>query len=1084
MKPKQIDFTRTRPARIAGTFLRSHHLSVLTLFIIFVSGIVGFIIMPKQYNPEITAPAFVITTDFPNATSRDVYDLITRPMEDKLREIPAMDEISSQSLAGGRSIVSVRFIVGSNEEKAQTSLNQKLHDNMDLTPLGAKNPIVKSLSPDDVPIYTLAITSPKDSLTTLRKTAWDIADELKRVPGTSNINVIGGETDGMQVSVSASLLADRGVTLPDVISAIQNSNSAGNIFQLSSPDGNSRVNVSGYAGNANDFKKIIVKNTAAGPIRVEDVANVTYGAPDITDFVSLKNTGQDDRNAVFISIAKLKGKNIMNVASAIDQKVTELKKQPAFSDVNILVANDQGTVTSREIGRLTEDLVKSIIIVGLTLLLLLGARSAGIVSLSIPLVLLSVFAIGSVFGQTINRITLFALILSLGLLVDDAIVVVENIARYLKNAPADDPRPKISIVTQAVGEVGTALIMSTLTMILAFLPMAFVTGMMGPYMRPIPFFVPVALLASLFFALTLNPYLAYIFIPKGHVKKETFFARHFSRLSRRYGIYLKKLLDSKKRRRRWLFGVAVAIILSLSLPFFKIVLFRMLPKADRDQFYVYIDLNRDANIGHTYDESKNLEKIILQNPNVERTEATVGTAPIIDFNGLFRGSSQRVQEDQATIKVVLKDADKRSATSEQIAKSTRQALADYTKDHPDDKTKIVEDPPGPPVMSTLYLKVEGPQPEILNGLTQDFKKIVTGISGTVDIDTSLSDPTAEYNFQIDSEKAKALGTTPAAIASYLQAAVTGVPVGIYHSATSDSFRHAEQESILVRFAPADRKNISDFTAIKIPTPKGTVSLESLLKKDNSNYVQDRILSDDYQTSEFVSAEMSGRSVVYAILDLFSQARKTVFSNGLKLTSWNPYGVTLTAPNGENYHVLFAGEWKLTLNVFRDLGIVMLIVAFLIYSVLTLQSNSFTVSLLIMASIPLTLVGILPGFAVLGVLKGTYFSATSMIGVIALSGLTVKNVIIYLEYVEPLLEEGLPLKDALVEAGRIRLLPIILTSLTAILGSLTIIADPIWEGLAWSIIFGLTASTALTMLVFPMMYYMYKNNKIKKSYEEK
>jgi multidrug efflux pump subunit AcrB len=1069
---KEINFKKNWAARIAEIFLRSHHLSLLAIFVIFVSGIVGFIVMPKEYNPDITAPAFVITTDFPDASAQDVYNLVTRPMEEKLREIPQVDQIASQSLAGGESIVNVRFLVGSDEQAAKVDLNQKLADNMALKPAGATNPLVQSVTPDDVPIYTLSLTSDQDSPSTLRASAQDIADQLKTVPGVAGIDIIGGEINNLQVELDAQKLAAQKISINDVVQAIQGSDLGFASYQLSDPAGNTTVNVADYIAGPAQISRLILKQSGGETVRLGDVATVNYGPGDLTDYVSVRNNGQSQKPAVFLAVTKLKGTNIMTVAGALDQKTKALENQPAFSDIHTNVADNEGTVTSREIGNLTEDLVESILIVGLTLLLLLGLRSAAIVSVSIPLVLLAVFAVGAAAGETLNRITLFALILSLGLLVDDAIVVVENIARYLRNNPAKNKNEKIGVVVQAVGEVGTALSMSTLTMILAFLPMAFVTGMMGPYMRPIPFFVPVALSTSLFFAVTLNPFLAFHFIPAGQKEKETFLVRGFKKIIDRYGNYLQKLLDNQKKRRRVLIGISALVVISLSLPFFKLVLFRMLPKADRDQFYVYLNLPANANIAQTETQADQVEKIILSDPQVSQTENYVGAAPVVDFNGLFRGVSERNQENQATLKVVLAPTGTRRQTSEQIASETRAKLDAYVRENPNDKVKIVEDPPGPPVMATLYLKVEGPDDQTRETMTDNLKTIVGHLAGTVDIDTSLADQTADYNFQIDTEKAQRLGLAPAQIAGYLQAALGGVPAGLYHSATGDAFRKPEQESIYVRLAPNDRRNWNDFSQIAIPTAQGSVPLSELLVQNN-NYIQKRILSDDGRESEYVSAEMSGRSVVYAMLDLFSAVRKTTLAPNLKLTGVTPYEMTFTAASGDQYHVLLDGEWKLTLDVFRDLGIVMLIVAFLIYSVLTLQTNSFGTSLLIMSSVPLSLIGILPGFAVLNFLKGTFFSATSMIGVIALAGLSVKNAIIYLEYVEPLLKEGYSLKEALVKAGKIRLLPITLTSLTAILGSLTIITDPVWEGLAWAIIFGLTASTVLTMIVFPVTYYMYR-----------
>ncbi|MFA7209433.1 MAG: efflux RND transporter permease subunit [Parcubacteria group bacterium] len=1062
--------------KITRLFLKNRELSILSILIIAAWGIVSFILMPKQYNPEIVAPAFIISTDLPNATSQEVFELVTRRMEDTIKEIPEVDEISSQSFSGGKSMVMVKFYVGSDLEKAKITLTQKLRDNAQLKPAGASDPIVQTMDPEDVPIISIGLTSDKFSEAGLRKAANDIADNLKQVPGTSKIEIKGGRINNLNVDLEAGKLVALKVSPFEVTQAIQSANGTYGVHTLRNNDYNAVLTVDGNISDTQELENIIVRAQGSSVIRVADVATVTYGPGEITDYVRLREKENIDeaKPVVHIAISKLKGTNATTVANAIIAKLDEAKEASIPQEIKTQILRNEGATADEEITNLSIELIKSIAIVGAVLFLILGFRSALIVSLVIPLILFAVFAIGDLFGQTINRITLFALILSLGLLVDDAIVVVENINRYFRMKLG---LSKTETVVRAVDEVGSALFMSTLTMILAFVPMAFVTGMMGPYIGPIPFFVPVALAASLLFAVTLNPFFAHLLVKeKAQDEKPNIIGRIIQRVESVYARTIGFLLDNAKSRRIFLAGTALAVIISLSLPLFKIVKFRMLPKADKEQFYLYLDLPNGTAIEKTDTLTVELEKLILPQENIESVESFVGESQVVDFNGLFKGSSFRIQENQATLKINLTKPESRDSTSEEIASKVRTISQDFSNLHPDANIKIVEDPPGPPVQATLFLKVHGENTEKITAIARDLRETITEEKGVVDIDTSIPEQNANATYRINTEKCQQLGIAPSSVNQVLSLELHGMPVGLYNRRDNTLGRESDEEQIIVRLDKEDRKFQEDLNRLTVPSSDGTPIPVSELLVATDSKIESMIYTDERQKTVSLSAEMENRSVVYAVLDIFPKLLdyKLPGAEETKAT-WTPFGVTYTdMGNGEQYSVMIDGEWKLTLEVFRDLGIVMALVMFLIYFVVAAQTESLVVPLLIMGSIPLSLIGVLPGFAVLGFIKGTYFNATSMIGVIALSGLAVKNAIIYLEYLEPLRRKGLPLKDALVETGRIRLLPIILTSLTAILGSLTIVSDPVWEGLAWAIVFGLTASTLLTLLVFPIFYYLFEH----------
>ena len=1053
--------------RLAKLFLANKELNVLTIAIIFAWGIGSFFFMPKQYNPEITAPAFIITTDFPGADSQRVYDLITRPMEDKLREIPHLDEISSKTFDGGRSVVMARFDIGADVEDAKITLTQKLSDNMYLKPAGAMDPSVVSVDPDDVPILHIAISSTQLSEASLRSLAADLADELKIAEGAGKVELKGGRINNLQVELDSGAMQSYGVSSLDILGAISSVNGIYGVQKIDAQKSSFPLKIWADIISPQEAGKIIVKSGDV-PVELSDVAQISYGPDEISEYVRFSEKGgPSPQPTAYVAISKLKGTNITAVADAVKEKLSALKDDPRFASAQIRILKDDGEMTREQIATLTEHLILSIAIVTAVLMLFLGLRNALIVSVAVPLTLLASFGIGFFFDQTINRITLFALILSLGLLVDDAIVVIENIHRFLKRKSA---KTKDELIVEAVDEVGLGVAMSTFTVLLAFIPMAFVTGMMGPYMAPIPFFVSVTLLVSLVIAFTINPFLTGVFTSKKHEQeKENLFLRAIRRLEDFYAATLAKFINSTQKRNFLLKTIFGLLIVSLMLPALRIVQFRMLPKADKEQFYVQLDMPDGTDIARTENISSLLERQILEQKQVLSVESFIGQSPIVDFNGLFQGSFMRSAPNQATFKVNLTHKSERAKVSEELALEMREALRKSLADEPDALVRIVEDPPGPPVMSTIFFKIQGPDSEVREQMARDLSGMLSRIPGVTDVATTAPERGLEKSYRIETAKAQRLGVDLSRIPQVLQTSLSATSAGFYRSS---SLQQKEPQTINVRLAESDRDSLADLEKIMIPAKGGTVSLSEILQPQQDSRLP-LIEADERIPTTYVSAEMAGRSVMYAILDLLPELRayKAPLAEG-SLSSWNP--LRLSYGQGyARYSILIDGEWKLTLEIFRDLGIAMGMALLLIYFVLVAQTKSLKIPLLIMGTIPLALIGVLWGFAALGLIKGTYFNATSMIGVIALAGIVVKNAIIYLAYLEDMRKEGLPLTQALLKAGRTRLLPILLTSLTAILGSLTIISDPVWEGLAWAIIFGLSASTVLTLVVFPLLYLIFE-----------
>ncbi|MDH4330006.1 MAG: efflux RND transporter permease subunit [Candidatus Moranbacteria bacterium] len=1062
--------------KLAKIFIINKELSVITIVALFAWGIFSFVIMPKQYNPEIVAPAFNIVTEFPGASSSEVYELITRPMEDKIRELPKVDKIMSQSKNGGASIVTVQYFIGENLEDAKTEISKKIEGNMDLKPLGANDPIIKSIDPDDVPIITIGITSESLSMESLRALAFDVKDELKLVQGISRVDVKGGLKKELKVSLDESKMSFYGISVSSVLNGISANNLSFRGGEIDGNKLNQEIEVAGDIAGEEDLKKIVVGNLEGKIIYLEDVANIDYGTERIDSFVRFSEKEKDSKNAVYVAVSKIKGTNATRVSGDIENKISELQNSKRISsEVSFEILRNDGRVAGEEVKKLTSNLFASVAIVSFVLFLFLGWRSALVVAIAIPLTLAAVFGVGSLAGQTVNRITLFALILSLGLLVDSATVVVENIFRMIAK---DKKRNHEEIAILAVDEVGNGLIMSTLTTVLAFYPMAFVTGMMGPYMGPIPFFVPAALIASTLIAFTINPFLASVLASRKKIseeKKNNFFLNFSETLKKKYRKVLENILDNQKLRKKILILTIILFVISMMLPAVGIVKFRMLPKADKEQFYVYLDLPENISVEETDKISREVESIIFEENEVKSIQSFVGESQVVDFNGLFKGSDSRIGENQATLRVNLTHPENRNTNSEKLVIELRKKLVRETQKYPDLRIKLVEDPPGPPVLSTFLIKIQGNDEAVLKNIALDIENMAFEIDEVVDVDSTLNEKGLSYVYEINKEKANLSGVSSAEIIQTLQAVFSEIPVGLYHENENDEVRKAEREFIVVSFGDEDRdekKDLDKIFVVSRSSEKIPLS-ELLVKKDFQN--SGTIFSDQRKRTVYVSAEMGERSVTYGAIDGLKKLVQYRLPNGKgELVSWSLFGATYRdEETGETFDILIDGEWKLTLEVFRDLGLAMAVAVFLIYFVLVAQFKSATIPLLVMGTIPLAMIGVLPGFAILGWVNGMYFNATSMIGVIALAGIVVNNAIILLEYIGDLKKENKGIREALLDAGQTRFMPIMLTSATTILGSLTIISDPVWAGLAWAIALGLSLSSFLTLIIFPILYFMFE-----------
>lgn len=1058
-------------AHIARFFVQNKQLSLLLTLASFVFGIMAFIATPKQYNPEITLPAFRIVTEYPGATADEVERFVTNEVENKLAELPGVDTLSSYSFDGGRSVVLVTFEIGTDLDQSKTEVIQKMQANLHLAPLGVGAPLIQQVDPENVPVMTLAISSREISQDGLRAYAFDLREDLKTIPGVTNIEVSGGRSRVLSVTLLPDALAARNVSVNEVEGAIRANDLRMRVGVIEGVERNTSFVLDGSITSSETLARLVVGGSPASPVYLEDVAAISDGYGVVESHVGLSVRDiPEDAHTVFLSLAKTQGVNVTNVTTAVHERVDELVSLRMVPDsVELEVTRDEGEIAGEEIMVLTEHLALAIAIVTITLIFFLGFRAALVVATAIPLTLALVFIAGYFFDQTINRITLFALIFSLGLLVDDAIVVVENIHRRFLHKREG----RVDAIAHATGEVGMGVLLSTVTAIIVFVPMGLVTGMMGAYMGPIAFFAPIARLMSLFVAYSLSPYIASIFLKESekgdslHEEKE-----EHSRLDAAYTRFIHRILDDRSLQNKILVGTLVGVVLAFALPVVELVHFRMLPKADKEQFYVYVDMPVGTALPSTREFADAVKSSILTDPEVKAVEYFVGTPPVADFNGLFRGSDMRDRPEHATMKVSLTHPKERSVTSEEIVTRVRADLSSEYGDVPDVRLRLVEDPPGPPVLSTLLARVKGPDSAVRDDIARDLLALFRATPGVVDLDTGIASGVTEEVLMIDHEKLARSGLSVSEVATALRTALSGNAVAVAR------LGEMEESKIIVRFAGDGRDDIADIGRVTLKNATGQAVALSSVTRIERVALPAPIVHDERESASIVMGETEGRAVVYVVKDLIIALMdyKLPSGNG-ELLDWNLYGLTYRdTESNEEYRIEWGGEFEMTLDNFRDLGLAMLVSYFLIYVVLVAQFRSFRTPMLIMSTIILGFAGVLPGFALLDFSSGLYFSATSMIGIIALGGIVVGNAILLLDFIEQLRARGRSVKMSIIGACQTRLRPIMLTSLTAVLGSAVIVVDPVWSGLAWAFIFGLSLSTVLTLVIFPILYLRFSGAK--------
>jgi multidrug efflux pump subunit AcrB len=1059
---------RTHIQRLAGKIAHIFIQSKLTPLVIVAALLLGaFSIQqtPREEEPQIVVPMLDVFVQMPGASAEEVAQRATVPMEKLLREIPGVEYIYSISHPG-LSLVIVRFYVGTNEEDAIVKTYNKLYSNFDRIAQGVSQPIIKVRSIDDVPVLALTLWGKNYDAYQLHLIAAELEDSLKQLDDVSETTIIGGQPREVRVVLDTQRLSAYGLTPGSVVAQLGGADARGQAGSYARDNQEFQVEAGNFFTQPRELQQVVVGVHANRPVYLRDVAEEIKDGPAEPDnyvlFGSAKGTTGSAENAeypaVTITLAKRKGANATLIAESALRKVESLRGNTLPNDLNITVTRNYGETAKDKSDELLEHLFLATLSVTLLIALALGWRESGVVLLAIPVTLALTLAIFYLYGYTLNRVTLFALIFSIGILVDDAIVVVENIVRHFR-LPESRGRSLADVAVEAVDEVGNPTILATFAVIAAILPMAFVRGLMGPYMRPIPVGASSAMMFSLLVAFVVSPWAAlrllhhYADRPESGQEAEDWTTRLYRRL-------MNPLIQ--KPLRRWIFLGGVVVLLAAAIAFIplKWVQVKMLPFDNKSEFQVIIDMPDGTPLEQTTRVAQALGGYLSTQAEVVNYQIYSGTSGPYNFNGLVRHYFLRDQPNQADIQVNLLSRHDRKAQSHEIARRLRPELDKIAAPF-GARIKVAEVPPGPPVLQTLVAEVYGPDYKGQTELAAKIKTIFQQTAGVVDVDWYVEDPQKKYDMKVDLDKAALEGVSAAEVMRTVEIGLGGASAGLLHNPTS-----REDVPIEVRLSRPDRSSIEDLENLKLPGPSGRqVSLREVTDI-RETAIDQSVYRKNLRPVVYVTGDVAGviESPVYAILKMREAINKIQLPDGYQVRQYS--GTTLP-DRTDRFSMKWDGEWHITVEVFRDLGLAFAAVLVLIYVLVVGWFKSFRTPLVIMAPIPLTLVGILPAHA----LMGAFFTATSMIGFIAGAGIIVRNSIILVDFIELRRSHGMSLEEAVVDAGAVRFRPMLLTAAAVVVGASVILFDPIFQGLAISLMAGEVASTVLSRMTVPVLYYL-------------
>lgn len=1064
--------------KIAKVFIGSK-LTVLLMIVFMVIGVYSSFLIPREEEPQIDVPMADIFVGYPGASPTEVESRVIKPLEKLISNIKGVEYVYSTSMKE-QGMVIVQFYVGEDIERSFVKLYNEINKHMDQMPQGVTFPLVKTRAIDDVPMLGLTLWSENYDDYQLGQMAQELEGEIKKVTDVSMTHKIGGRNRQLRVVLDKDKLAASGLDILTVSEMIKANNTQLSSGSFDKNDVEFLVNTGKFLQSVKDVENLVVGVQDNQPIYLKQIANIIDGPEVPQNYVSLGFGQASEKGASFtseypavtISVAKRKGADAMKIADVILAKVDHLRKNLIPDDVHVEVTRNYGETASHKVSELLLHLIGSIFAVTLVVMLAMGWRGGLVVFLSVPITFALTLLSYYMLDYTLNRITLFALVFVTGIVVDDSIIIAENMHRHFKMKRL----PFKQAALYAINEVGNPTILATFTVIASVLPMAFVSGLMGPYMAPMPIGASIAMILSLFVALTITPYLGYIFLREkdkparladgsGAVEKpekpleETFIYKIYNKLE-------SPLLESS--RKRWLFlGGTFALLMATMLLFFtKSVAVKMLPFDNKNEFQVVIDMPEGTTLERTAVVAQEIAQYLSTRPEVVNYQNYIGTSAPITFNGLVRHYDLRGGSNMADIQVNLIDKAERSAQSHDIAKLMRPAIQKIAAKY-QANVKLVEVPPGPPVLSTIVAEVYGPDYEEQIKIAGSVKNILENTQDVVDVDWMVEADQVEYQFIINKEKAMLYGVAPQQIAYTMNMALSNRSITNLYDQTA-----TDQIGLVLALDEKEKSTVLDIAQLKIKSNRGImIPIADLVDIKESTSAKS-IYRKNQKRVVYVMADMAGEleSPAYAILGMDKELKKIDLPEGYKLEE-----MYLGQPDFEDdYTIKWDGEWQITLEVFRDLGIAFLGAIILIYILIVGWFQNFKAPVVMMVAIPLSLIGIILGHWMMG----AFFTATSFIGMIALAGIMVRNSVLLIDFINLRLEEGIPLKQAAIEAGAVRTTPILLTAGTVVIGAFVILFDPIFQGLAISLMGGTIVSTILTLLVVPLVYYMIERKNYK------
>ncbi|GAB1260053.1 efflux RND transporter permease subunit [Aurantivibrio plasticivorans] len=1099
---------------------------VLALF----AGLLSLQLTPREEEPQIVVPMIDVQVSAPGLSAQQVERQVTTPLEKLLAQIPGVEHLYSTT-ASGQASVTLRFYVGEDREDSLLNTYNKLYSNQDAIPPVVEQWQVNPIEVDDVPVLLLALWSSEPAQYDdfeLRRVAQELSTAIQSIPQTSEVNVVGGRPRTVKVELDPESLAARKTTIAEVISALKVSNTltiAGNRLQQAKISNDFQTSITvelqsgDYLRSVDELNDLVVNMINGQPVFVKDIASVIDGPADPTHYTWIDFTGNDtttllpsedtgktDYPMVSISVAKQPGSNAVAVTENVHALLGDFKAQFLPDSMHITVLRDYGQTADEKVNNLIQSLGFAIFTVVIFIGVFLGWRQAWVVALAVPICYGITLALDMAFGYTINRVTLFALILALGLLVDDPITGVDNISRFLfGGAASKDITDRDGKIVAAIEEIRSPLVMSTFTIVLAFIPLAFITGMMGPYMAPMAFNVPVSVITSTVVAFLVTPWLTKKIL-KSDDSTDSESGSDDTPLLSFYRKVLSPILDNPRWSKRTLWSVLILFIGACTLPLFRLVPLKLLPFDNKNEIQILVELPASSSLETTAALSKQIANRVTTVPEVNAIASYIGIPSPIDFNGMVRGYYKRAGNHFADMRLILADKSIREHQSHGIVLRIRALLADLNQGNT--KIKVVEVPPGPPVLSTLVAEIYGTR--ITDYATQqDAAAILVERlqrePHVVEVESSAKVTAPVYRFYTDKQKAALSGISSADVNQALLAANQGVVAGFLQLPREASplpievrlplsQRHSESDllRIHVKGKPGVTKTSNENGLVNAAQPLVALGEIGAFEQLNGDQI---IQHKDLKPVVYVMAELSGRTPAEVIADVNADLIIGTDDNATankEISSWQSRhflspgaGDLWKLPDNTSVRWTGEGEWKITVDVFRDMGIAFAFALIAIFIVLRYQTQSVSLSLIIMSAIPLTMIGIMPGFWLLnqfgertiaGAPEPILFTATAMIGMIALAGIVVRNSLILVEFITQSRTAGMPIKEALIRAGAVRMRPVLLTAGTTLLGNFVITLDPVFSGLALAIIFGIVASTLFTLLVVPVVYYLvFKND---------